>query len=502
MSLKKTLILGLFVAAALFYIFKVELPKEAAKQDAVKLTPGITGAQLEKIELVSSKGSFALVNTAPQPANPNMEDEANGPGKGKNTADSINNWQLEGAKGSELDPSVFNQLINAISDFKGDDSIPAADLSGDKSVYGLKEPLVKIKVLAPQKSTEVQFGKKNDYLQKRYAQFAGRDEVYLVSDTLFLAADKSQNDFRSKSPVQFVDADVSAVTVRGGEQSTNEKVKLVRTDAGWEIAEPQKFKAAESSVSTLTTALRSVQASDFIDGDNLKLGDYGLDSPALSAVVDFKESLKKSPLVLKIATVKQESSDKDNKAPPSSTSYLSIEGKPSIFKLAADPLGALKVSVDDYREKQLFKFATDQVKEITFTRSGGELKLTKTDSQWKVGEKEGDDTFIKELLASLSGLTATAFPIADQDFGFKSPTFKVTVSFTGDFKPRTLVIGSEAPGGGSFAGVDDLSEPFVIGADSLKRINAREEVLAKPPTPVASPKAQPPIAQTLPGADQ
>jgi hypothetical protein len=121
---------------------------------------------------------------------------------------------------------------------------------------------------------------------------------------------------------------------------------------------------------------------------------------------------------------------------------------------------------------------------------------------WTVNGKEGDRTFVEEVLSNVSDLRASGFPAAQGDYGFSSPRLKVTVhlkSPDGKLSERTLVVGSpvSTEGGGKpayYAAVEERTEPFIITESDLKLIEPREETLIQtnePASPLLAPSAAP-----------
>ncbi|MBX7138227.1 MAG: DUF4340 domain-containing protein [Oligoflexia bacterium] len=484
MSLKKTLVLALLLIGAAVYIFKIEIPQGEAKKTEKNIFRGVTKSQFEKIEVSGKQGSYILVNTKPvaEPVSAQSSDPA---------ADALAGWELGDLKGAELDRGSLNSLLSALVGFREEISIPKDEQESDLTIYGLKDPELLLKAWHSGQELAISFGKNNSYLSKRYASINGQAGIFLVSDALFTAANKSRTEMRNHTPVGFADSEISELLLNFDGQ----KLKfLAHSDGQWKIAEPFAASASSTAVSNLLMQLRNLRAEDFIDPPGDRAAEYGLEKPQLEIDLNFKDSTKRAPLHLGIGSAS---------APQGQQAqfrwFMNLSGKPSIFKLSADPLSALNRDAGFYREKKLFQVISDQVQKVNC--SAPALSLTKNGEHWEVNGKPGDDVFVKEALQRFSNLEAESFPNQEQDFGFNSPTLRCQFTLKSGAKPelvRTLVVGKRLDDkqnmGRYFAAVDDLSEPFIISEQSLAGITPREEALLKPintPAPLLTPAAAP-----------
>lgn len=497
MSLRKTLILGALLVGVLFYILWVEIPGEAerAKRDVV--FNELSKEEIETIEIQRAGESYTLKNTAPKSSS---KEEVKGPAATQHDPDFFKKWELSDVKGSELDSAALNGLLSALSDFRSGSALPKNEISEDLAVYGLKEPEVSVKVNAGNRELAVSFGKENEYLSKRYAKITGyqpvqessqpSSDIFLMASGLYAATNKSKLDFRKKTPLEYLDSNVKSIELI----EKNGKLKLESTgDFAWRIVEPLSLKAGNAPISELHREIRNLRAAEFIDGDHLNLADYGLDNPALTLKINFKETVKTNPIEAQLGVLK---TTKDGKT--EEKTYFSVTGKPSVFKLSDNPVTRIFKPVDAFREKKQFKFLPEEVEQLHFTKGDSPLVLTKSGNDWKVNDKNADETFVRQLLKDLSDLEAKDFPQASEDFGFGNPILKVNVRLREKTPPnpgaqespasekplspneRVLVIGRQDPQSKNYyATVDDQGEQFLVGEDVLKRITPKEEALVK-----------------------
>lgn len=478
MHVNKTIILALILTGFLLYIFKVELPSEEETIKREKVFHDLVPGQLKAIEIKNEKGTFTLENLKPV----SKEDAAKGLG---NEPLDVSQWRIKELPQARLDRATVDSFVSALFALKPDSSIEEKDLESDLGVYGLKDPTVVIRLDADGQQMTVKLGKKNDYVAKRYVKVEGvadKSDLGLYPDTLMSLVNKPRDDFRHKNPVEFVDNDLQEVKL-----TSNSQVLQFKRGAEnkWDMSEPFQCLASTEELTSLFRELRALHASEFVDGaDFAKLK---LDKPDYRAVLVHKDGTKQE-LSLSVAP-----KDKEIES-----AYFTLGENGAAYKMLENPLKKLFKPAEQYREKKLFVFPTESVKKANFTFVDADgIVLERTGAEWTVNGKKGDPVFVKQVLDNLAQLSAVDFPNENRDAGFAKPRLKVELEFQAGTKPekRTLVVGTETRTGGSseprfFAGVDELTAPFIINEADLKRITPHEEALLKAePTPIPEPTA-------------
>lgn len=495
MNPKKTFILGLILLGALLYIWLVEIPKDEAKASRDVVFNGVAKDQIESIQISKNGSIFTLKNAGSQESNTAKPEKKDQPNIDIDLGDNLDatSWEMEGIKGFDFETATFNTLLTSLTAFKSGTALYSKDLEADLSSYGLKEPELSVKVNTKKGTYEISFGKLNELLRQRYARITGfvapadesgekPSDVFLVSQELYNAANKNKLDFRSKTPLNFNDAQLKSFSIKGKAQ--NIKFELGE-DFSWRIVEPGKFRASSELVSETLRELKNTKAEEFFDGESINLADYHLDAPEMTVNLEYKDE-KKAPLEAKISKLSKTNS-KTDKQNPQEKYYLVITGKPSVFRISTNPAPKILKSVDDYRDRQFFKFSLDQVNKVTFTQADNKNQIiAKSGDEWLVNDKAGDAVFVNQLLRELSDLKAESFVTQSLDFGFDKPKLKVTLDLGSDTTnktQKTLFIGNTNKDKNYFASFDDLNETYLISETSLTKITPKEEVLLKQPTP-------------------
>lgn len=475
MSLKKTLVLALILIAIVFYIILVELPYQGEIARKELLFKNLPSAEIEAIEITKEGATTLLRNSSPHKVEDSRPEQAIVEGGA-----AIKAWEMGDVKGSSLDAGSFNALYVALRDLKLDSQIPSEDVDKDLTVYGLSQPSLKIRVKTITGEEEILLGKTNAYLNKRYLKLAKDSAIYLIPETLYSAASKEKDDYRDRTPYEFLDTDVTKTTIVSNEHTI---VMELDADKKWQMVQPVQGLASANTLVELNRNLRNLKAKEFIN-DLTKLSEYKLDNPILSVKLDFSSTINQSaPLEIAFSHVTEGEGEKKV-----DRYYAYAKGYPSILLLSSDPMTSILKSPDEYREKFLFRFATDKVAKVTSESAvDGKIIAVLADGKWKVNDKEGDKVFVNQWLANFAQLEAKAFPKNSVDFGFDKPILNVTLEIAGGSPTeskvftRNLVVGKETTlengEKGYFVATDERKYPFIITSDAFKKISMREESL-------------------------
>ena len=491
MGLRKLTVLTLFLAALGGYIYFVELPNGEKKSASEKLLPHQVRGSLHEIDFKGDQGEFGVINTAPQESHEISKPEAEESNSFSEAP--FAKWEVKGIKGAKVDSGALGGIVSNLLETKLDSKIEKKDLESDLATYGLNPSELTLTVITDKEKKVVHFGKKNEFLGKRYAQIEGDDSLYLVENALFDAASKKLIDIRNKQPFSFTDLTLKGINFRGPQSNF---ALTEGEDFSWKFSSPGTFSGSSSAVTEFLRKFRALRASEFIDPpiDGTKRDDatFGFTDPFITLSLSFKDSSKEQPKEFLIGH------------PQSSDIYYAAEkGSSLYFKLDGAAVEAIAhTGVSDLREKIFVKAVPQWVSEVTFTDSSGKIHLEKKGDLWNVDGKEGDAPFISDLIKEITALKAIGYPEQSTDFGFTSPTLTIEIkeqeTTPNGVKDRVskLVIGKGVDAQNAdgttvkryYAAVGDLSEPFIIDEPSFKKITPNREALVKvAPSPTSSP---------------
>ncbi len=456
MSFKKSLILAIVLLLTLLYLVKVDMPAREESMKKGLVFKDLKQTEISSIEITGTGDSIHLKNL-----------------NYKKDEDSNINWIFTDIKDATVEPAALNSLVISLKELDLSTSLPKEDLDTDLNVYGLKTPELSVKLKIDDKDKKIDIGKLNQFVDKRYLKISSEADVFLTTSTLYEAANKKLIDFRDKTPLDFKDNDLKSIELK------NEFAELKfqkNEDSNWLINEPLNVVAADESIMELTRNIRNLTVTEFIDQYS-NIAEYGLSRPLAEVSLVFSDSNIQKLL---FAKVKKDDIERF---------YLQIQGKNTIFELSSDPLLFLSRKTDDFRPKDVLKFAVDKVKSVELTgEDAAVLTFKKQGHTWTVNDKIGDKVFIDQWLSDLSEIKAAGFPEKNTVAGFEKPKYKLSIELEGGER-QILTIGNEVKDLKDsaqkdsvqsklyFAAVGDLSSPFTLTEESYKKLNIKEEAL-------------------------
>ncbi|MFN4896702.1 MAG: DUF4340 domain-containing protein [Pseudomonadota bacterium] len=475
MNTRKTLLLALLLGASVLYLTKVFLPERERQQEQGKVFVGLQESQMTRIDVISR----ALVGEVEQYSivrNVTATSDTSNPTK--------SSWTMPDIRGAVLDTKIIEQFVKTLLELPVEDPLSERQLLADLSVYGLDKPPLTIVVhKGTEDLVEVAFGKKNEYLSKRYAKVSGRPGVFLVPDGLFMTLNKGRSEVRSKNPVQFDVTDVREVLLT----SSQGRIKLSQPAVGeWKIVEPRALPASREAIESLLNSLRGVTVSEFVEAGSDELGRYGFNTPRVNVHLHMREGLEPSQVVFSLANAGAKSGGQEEL-------YLQVSGVDSIYKLAADPSPSLVKQLNDLRDREIVGLTASMIENVV--SSGAEVVPTTIAASgllWTVNGKESDPVFVEQYLKDLAGLKADGFPEGVPADAFEPPFLQLTVTTKGEEKKTfILTIGKQFVGAGSeqmrYVKGSNSETVFGIREVEAKRLVPHEEALSAKVTPTPKP---------------
>jgi hypothetical protein len=403
-------------------------------------------------------------------------------------------WEMPSIRGAVLDGALVKEVVSGLSKLVVDGPLAEADAYADLSVYGLANP--ELKTVVHEKSgrdTEIAFGKKNQYLSKRYVKISGRSGIYLADEAAFEVLNKSSSDVRSKKPFKFASSDLRQLELK----TSKGVVGLDQPVVGeWRILEPEQYRASLEDVQEFIGTLNGVTVSEFIDGESGDRSRFGLNNPGVYLELKFREGIEPQSVTVLLAKA-----DKGEKV--EGGVYAASSGTDTVFKVATDsPAGvskfdALLKGVDDFRYKRIVDASESEIDRVVATTVGSDpVTIVSSGVSWTVNGKESDPVFVQQLLQDISSLKAVSFPVSVPTDAFNAPflileiTKKAQGLVAASNKPvLTVTVGAEfkSESGDALRYVKTSLDETVYAVRDVeaKRILPHEENLV--PTPTAAP---------------
>lgn len=488
MNTKKTLVLAVVLGLAVLYLTKVMVPQREQKAGEKMAFAKLQASDIGSIDIAQSSAGESTVKRytvirepAPEKAAVAKANQTDGDkSQDKKADDGV--WSLAGVRGALMDSGALERLVLGLRELTVEGPLDERDRYSDLSVYGLSKPeLTTVVHERGGRDTEVAFGKKNQYLAKRYVKVSGRDGIFLADEGAFEALNKGSSDLRSKTPFRFNSSDARAVLLT----SSQGRIELQQTAVGeWKITQPAEYRASNEDVEALLSAIRDITVGEFIDGQYEKRQSYGFGFPRLSIIVQFREGIAPDQVSFSLANMNARSEGQQEM-------YFLSSNSDTIFKLAADPSAALVKRLDDLRYKRVVEMPhTSMQKVVSTAADGASVTIVAAGTGWTVNEKQGDPMFVDQLLRDIASLRAVRFPEAVPEDAFAKPSVVLVITAKeADTQPVTITVGKEftSDTGETLRYVRSSANDTVFGIRDVeaKRIVAHEEALlpAKVPEP-------------------
>lgn len=458
MNFKKTLILAGVLIVAIMYLTKVSEPRRQAELSKEKLFSSLERSTIARFEVLPRESaSYALVKSSPD-----VQGSAE--------------WVLADVPAAKLDVARLNGILTSLKSLAFEGPISDSELGNDFSVYGLDKPALTISMqLADENQKEIAFGKKSEYLSKRYTKVSGLSGIYLVDESGFQSLNHTRSAVRSKQPAAFNKADVREVVL----ESSGGRVVVTQPAVGeWQVSDSQPHEASKQDVERLLSDVQALAADEFIDGGEARLSDFGLDKPIVTMSVTLRDGLKERFIRVLVGE-------------GSAGTFFTYDGAPSVFKVAPEKALPLRKSVIDLREKRLLKIGGGDLDKVV---SGGSadsvVEIQAAAMDWTVNGRISDPVFVEELLNDIANISAVDFPKVVPKDAFTTPFLTLTLTKKGSGKGTvSIVVGKETSGPQGavrYVRVGEQGEVAFIRDVEAKRIVPHENALIQRPTPAAS----------------
>ena len=195
MNFKKTVLLAGVLVAAVLYLTKVSEPRRQAELEKDKLFAAVDDGQVSRLSESPKEGTpYSIMSV----------------GAGEGSAA----WAFTDLPTAKLDDGAVRGLIGTLKGLTFEGPLSDAEVGSDLTIFGLASPTLTITLqLKDSSQKEVAFGKRSDYLNKRYAKVSGAPGLYLVDEASFQSLNKGRTDIRDKTPISFNTADVREVVL-------------------------------------------------------------------------------------------------------------------------------------------------------------------------------------------------------------------------------------------------------------------------------------------------
>jgi hypothetical protein len=174
----------------------------------------------------------------------------------------------------------------------------------------------------------------------------------------------------------------------------------------WQITEPKKLLADQSTVSSMVSTLSSLQSERVVEDKASDLNAYGLAQPALEVDLTEKDNKNQKLLI-------------GDDTPTGSAAYAMLTGDPRVFTIATYNKTSFNKSVDDLRDKRLLTVAADKITRLDLVRNNQTIEFGRDKNEWQILKPKPlrADTF--EVGSLVQKLTEARMDVSGSDASAK-----------------------------------------------------------------------------------
>src|SRR5581483_10150911 len=225
------------------------------------------------------------------------------------------------------------------------------------------------------------------------------------------------------TPPPILKLDENSITSLELKKKGAEPVLLVKNSSGnWQITEPKPYRADQSAVSGMTSALSSLTSERLVEDKASDLKAFGLDQPSFE--VDVAEKNNKSQKLLL-----------GDETPTSDGVYAMLVGDPRIFTVESYTKTSIDKNLNDLRDKRLLPVEADKISRIELVKKGADIEFGRNKDDWQIlkpspmradGSQVGD--LVRDLTNAKMDLSSSDTKDAASKFnsGTQVATAKVT----------------------------------------------------------------------------
>jgi len=336
--------------------------------------------------------------------------------------DSAGKWQMTAPETYGVDQDTINNMVSALSALDAERTVE--DKASDLGQYGLSDPALQVTVTEKDNKThDLLLGDDTAASGAVYAKLGGDAHVYTVSKYSKESIDKGVNDLRDKRLLTVDSEKISKVELAGKKPD----IEFGRNKDEWQIVKPKPMRADTSSVDELVNALTDAKMDLGGSEDDLKkaASAFASGTPVATAKVTDLSGTQEL----------QVRKSKDN------TYYAKSSIITGAYKVENTLGQALAKNLDDFRNKKLFDFESDDPTKVEIHDGAKAYYLTKGGDDWFSGDgKKLDGTSADAVVDGLRELSATKFP----DSGFTTPVMQITVTSNENKRVEKVAIAKAA----------------------------------------------------------
>jgi hypothetical protein len=380
------------------------------KPAIVKITP----ASVERLTLEArGRQSIAVARTSPQ------------------------QWQIQSSGPYLASSAAVNGMLSTLSDLHALRIIE--EQPENPGLYGLSNPGFRLQIANNAgQTTTLTFGDAAPGGGGVYAMVSGDARVFLAPTRAATSLDKSLDDLRDKRLLPVAATTVASFSLIHPDQV----IHFVRAPGGWEIQQPQPYRADTFQVDDL---LNQVIGAQWLPSTVPAKAESAFAHGKQVAMIELEGSTGKQSL-----DVREDGGDY----------YAQSSAAPGTWQIDAAAGEAVSRQLDSFRNKQLFDLGYTDPDKIEVHNGSTALFLARSGNAWWSAGTKMDAGSVEDLVSALRSLAAFKFV----DSGCTAPTIRLVIT-SGGKQAETVEI--QKTKNGAIARRADGTSLYAINSDML-----------------------------------
>lgn len=217
--------------------------------------------------------------------------------------------------------------------------------------------------------------------------------------------------------------------------SDGQTIRFQREEEEWLITDPIEARADKYEVDRLADDFSNLRIERVVEEAPLNLEKYGIPQKQVELHISGQEKVEKILIGME--------------NPLDNTFFAKTAEEPKVVLIPSSLKNLLEKEVFNFRQKDIFKFETDQAKNVKLRAKGIQWEAEKEDEDWFLRKPVyalAQKSKINDILYALSNLKATAFVSEEkqeeelENYGLKTPDYEITINFPAENQRVTFFI--------------------------------------------------------------
>jgi hypothetical protein len=333
-----------------------------------------------------------------------------------------NKWRLEAPIKDQADSTMVESLLAGLESWQKDSAVSVKDQE-KKSLdeFGLSKPKLRLRLLGPENSPEILFGKDAALEGKMYVRFADSKDAIIASQTVRNEVAKKPEEFRDKKLTDLTTAQVSRVLLK----TAAGEIELQKKGDHWDIVKPLRARGDDQKIGDLIAQATTARIQTFVADDRGDLRVYGLAEPRGSVTLFTPDNGQGRMLQVGSVAVKEKEQV-----------YVRFSARNFVYTLPKKIESLLNTKPNDLRDRHLVRFDPNVLDRITLEAPGkSKAVLARKEESWTIANRKNElanadearrliETLRNEQVANFVGDVASDLA----KYGLDKPQLQLTLS--------------------------------------------------------------------------